>query len=187
MYRYHGDVSHVNEDLVGDQFLQPALGLLRDYTRGVRDDRGLSDETFLRLGLRRALDGDESGRAFLQARGDAGEGLARATWFDAWQSRRRLGLIEQIAGRSYAAMERLLGERDWLGAFPELAERAVWAVDGHQIEHACHATRDGKGARGKGVRPLFVDYALAVVRARREDVPGWPGSCASNSKGRSIM
>lgn len=138
--------------------MQPALGLLRDYTRGARRDGALDDETFVRLGLRRALDGDESGRAFIQARGDSGEALARTTWFDAWQSRRRLGLIEQMAGHSYAVMERLLQERDWLGAFPELGERAVWAVDGHQIEHACHALRDGKGARV----PVGVTYGLCL-------------------------
>ncbi len=138
--------------------MQPALDLLRDYTRGARRDGALDDETFVRLGLRRALDGDESGRAFLQARGDAGEGVARTTWFDAWQSRRRLSLIEQMAGRSYAVMERLLQERDWLGAFPELGERAVWAVDGHQIEHACHALRDRKGEQV----PVGVTYGLCL-------------------------
>jgi hypothetical protein len=158
MYRYHGDVSHLHQDLVGEQFLQPALGLLRDYTRGVRSDGPLDDETFLRLGLRRALDGDESGRAFLQARGDAGETLARTTWFDAWHSPRRLGLIEQIAARSYAVMERRLAERDWLGAFPELQQRAVWAVDGHQIAHACHAMRDRKGDHV----PVGVSYGLCL-------------------------
>ncbi len=138
--------------------MQPALGRLRDYTRGARRDGTLDDETFVRLGLRRALDGDESGRAFLQARGDAGEALARATWFDAWQSRRRLAVIEQMAGRSYAVMERLLQERDWLGAFPELQERAVWAVDGHQIEHACHALRDRQAEQV----PVGITYGLCL-------------------------
>jgi hypothetical protein len=138
--------------------MHPALGLLRDYTRGAREGGSLDDATFVRLGLRRALDGDESGRAFLQARGGAGEALARATWFDAWQSDRRLGMIGQMAAHSYAVMERLLQERDWLGAFPELTGRAVWAVDGHQIEHACHATRDAKG----GQVPVGVSYGLCL-------------------------
>lgn len=151
-------MSSLEESLVGEQFLQPALGLLRDYTRGARIGGPLDDESFLRLGLRRALDGDESGRAFLQARGGAGEPLARTTWFDAWQSTRRLGLIAQIAGHSYAVMERLLHSRDWLGAFPELTGRAVWAVDGHQIEHACHALRDPKGEQA----PVGVTYGLCL-------------------------
>lgn len=138
--------------------MQPALGLLRDYTRGARRDGPLDDETFVRLGLRRALDGDESGRAFLQALGDVGEAPARASWFDAWQSHRRLSLLEQLASHSYAMMERLLKQRDWLGAFAELKERAVWAVDGHQIEHACHALRDGKGEQV----PVGVTYGLCL-------------------------
>ena len=41
--------------------------------------------------------------------------------------------------------ERFLQPRDWLGAFPELAGRAVWAVDGHQLEHASHSARDRQG------------------------------------------
>ena len=36
---------------------------------------------------------------------------------------------------------------DWLKDVPDLQGRAVWAVDGHQIEHACHALRDAKGRR----------------------------------------
>jgi hypothetical protein len=151
-------MSPLEQSLVSDQFLEPALGLLRHYTRGVRQGGALDDEAFLRLGLRRALDGDESGRAFLQARGDCAQALARSTWFDAWQSPRRLTLLAQIAARSYEVMERMLNERDWLGAFAELRERALWAVDGHQIEHACHALRDGKDARV----PVGVTYGLCL-------------------------
>ena len=138
-------MSQIEQDLVSDQFMEPALGLLRDYTRGVRANGALDDASFLRLGLRRALDGDESGRAFLQARGDSGHALARATWFDACRSARRLSMLEQVSARSYEVMERALHERDWLGEFVELKQRALWAVDGHQVEHACHALRDRKG------------------------------------------
>lgn len=35
---------------------------------------------------------------------------------------------------------------DLLCAFPELRDRAVYAVDGHQLEHASHAARDRKGS-----------------------------------------
>ena len=90
------------------------------------------------------LDGDESGRAFLQALGDGGTALARTTWFDALQSSRRLAVVEEVARESYGQFERRLEGRDWLGEFPELKQRAVWAIDGHQIEHACHAHRDAK-------------------------------------------
>jgi hypothetical protein len=54
-------------------------------------------------------------------------------------------MVAEVATRSYEVFERFLQPRDWLGAFPELAQRAVWAVDGHHLEHACHAQRDPKG------------------------------------------
>lgn len=136
---------------VDDYFMAPADALLRDYTRQQRAlETGLTDARFLRLGLTRALEGDESGRAFLQTladQPDAGPALARSTWFDAFQSERRLALLSEVATTSYRHFERELRGRDWLGAFPELKDLPVWAVDGHQIEHACHSPRDGKGER----------------------------------------
>ena len=131
--------------LFDEKFFAPALRLVRDYSRNARrGDDGLDDESFVRLGLQRALDGDESGRCFLQALGDNGQPLARSTWFDAFQSQRRLAVTAEVADVSYAQFEKELAGRDWLGAFEELNDRAVWAFDGHQIEHACHAQRDGK-------------------------------------------
>jgi hypothetical protein len=53
-------------------------------------------------------------------------------------------LITEVATTSYRRFERELAGRDWLASFPELREVPVWAVDGHQIEHACHAPRDRK-------------------------------------------
>lgn len=144
---------------IDDQFMEPVLHLLRDYCRNMRPGcEGLSDERYLRLGLQRVLDGDESGRAFLQVLGDDGTPLARATWFDALQSARRLAMVQELATLSYAKFEERLQGRDWLGEFPELAERAVWAVDGHQIEHACHAAPDGKGRQV----PLGLTYGLCL-------------------------
>lgn len=134
---------------VDDYFMAPADDLLRDYIRNQRSmETGLTDARFLRLGLTRALEGDESGRAFLQTLADRPEvspRLARSTWFDAFQSERRLDLLTEVATTSYRHFERNLRGRDWLGAFPELKDLPVWAVDGHQVEHACHSPRDGKG------------------------------------------
>ena len=130
---------------VDEAFFEPAFRLLRDYCRHRRDTPELSDEQFLRGGLLRVLGHCDSGRDFLQARQDRGEALARATWFDALHSRRRAALVAEVATRSYEHADRLLQPRDWLGAFPELAGRAVWAVDGHQLTHACHAARNPKG------------------------------------------
>jgi hypothetical protein len=138
------------ESTLGDQpmsesFFEPALGLLRDYCRHRRDTPELSDEQFLRSGLQRVLGHCDSGRDFLQASQDRGEALARATWFDALHSPRRAAMIAEVAARSYEVFDRFLRPRDWLGAFPELKGRAVWAVDGHHLAHACHAARDRKG------------------------------------------
>ena len=130
---------------VGESFFEPAIRLLRDYCRQRRDTPELSDEQFLRGGLQRVLGHCDSGRDFLQACQDRGEALARSTWFDALHSRRRAAMVAEVATRSYEIFERFLQPRDWLGAFPELARRAVWAVDGHHLAHACHAQRDPKG------------------------------------------
>lgn len=127
-----------------ESFFEPALRLARDYSRHRRDVTGLSDEQFLRLGIERVLGHCDSGRDFLQTRQDRGEALARSTWFDALHSKRRGLMVAEVATRSYEIFSRFLAERDWLAEFPELAGRAVWAVDGHQMAHACHAQTTAK-------------------------------------------
>lgn len=93
------------------------------------------------------MEGDESGRAFLQTLADQPQvqTLAKSPWLDAFQSSRRLDLIAKVATNSYHHFERVVEDRDWLGAFPELKDSPVWAVDGHQIQHASHAIKDGNG------------------------------------------
>lgn len=134
------------DEPVDESFFEPAVRLLRDHCRSRRETPGLSDEQFLQEGLRRVLSRCDSGRDFLQPRQDTGAALARATWFDALQSPRRATMVAEVAYRSYELFDRFLRARDWLAAFPELAGCAVWAVDGHHLEHACHAARDVKGA-----------------------------------------
>lgn len=129
---------------VDASFFEPALRLLRDHCRHRRDTPELSDEQFLRSGIERILGHCDSGRDFLQICQDRGATLARATWFDALHSRRRADMVAEVAARSYEVFDRFLQPRDWLAAFPELAGRAVWAVDGHHLAHACHAARDPK-------------------------------------------
>jgi hypothetical protein len=130
---------------VSETFFEPALRLLRDYCRHRRDTPELSDAQFLQGGFQRVLGHFDSGRDFLQDRQDSGEALARTTWFDALHSRRRAAMVAEVATRSYEVFDRFLQPRDWLEAFPELAGRAIWAVDGHHLEHACHSARDPKG------------------------------------------
>ncbi len=137
--------TNLGQQTVDESFFEPALRILRDYCRHRRDTPELSDEQFLRGSLERILGHRDSGRDFLQACQDRGESLARATWFDALHSRRRAAMVAEVATRSYEVFDRFLRPRDWLGAFPELAGCPVWAVDGHHLEHACHAGRDAKG------------------------------------------
>ena len=145
MYVYYGYMDTSFQDLaVDDAFFEPALRLLRDYCRHRRDTPELADERFLRDCLQRVLGHWDSGRDFLQARQDCGENLPRTTWFDALHSSRRATLVAEVASRSYDLFDRFLQPRDWLQEFPELKGRAVWAVDGHHLEHATHSARDLK-------------------------------------------
>jgi len=130
-----------------EEFFGPALTLLHDYCRAESTDGALPDARFIRLGLRRCLDHYDSGRDFLQALADRGEPLARATFSKRCTSPRRLVILEEVATRLATHAAQALAEVDWLASVPGLADREVWAVDGHQIEHACHALRDAKGAR----------------------------------------
>lgn len=133
-------------DFDGD-FFRPVLTPLHDYCRAELTGGALPDALFIRLGLRRCLDHYDSGRDFLQELADLGEPLARATFFDALHQPRRLAILAEVAARLAADAAKALVEVDWLASVPGLANREVWAVDGHQIEHACHALRDAKEAR----------------------------------------
>jgi len=133
------------QQLVSESLFEPAFRIVQHYCRNRRDTPKLSDEQFLRYGFLRVLGHFDSGRDFVQDRQDGGEALALTTWFDALHSGRRATMVAEVATRSYEIFSRFLQLRDWLGAFPELAGRAVWAVDGHHLEHACHAGRDPKG------------------------------------------
>jgi len=139
------DINRFNR--FGEAFFNPALTLLHDYCRAEKTDGALPDALFIRLGLRRCLDHYDSGRDFLQELADGGEPLARATFFDALHQSRRLVIVEEVVARLAAHVAEEMVEVDWLASVPGLADREVWAVDGHQIEHACHAVRDAKQAR----------------------------------------
>jgi hypothetical protein len=153
---------------IDNSFAGPALDILNNYVRHVyKNDTGLSDERFLRLGLSRALEGDESGRAFLQALADVpgATQLARATWFDSLHSERRLRILSEVATQSYRRFEKLLAGRDWLENFPELKDHPVWAIDGHQIAHPCHALPDAKGAQVSSGTIYVLCLHIGLLRA----------------------
>ena len=130
-----------------EAFFQPAMSLLHEYCRKQKTSGTLPDERFLRLCLERCLGAFDSGRDFLQYEGDNGRDLARATFFDSLHQPRRLEVISEVSERLVRHAAKQLESVDWLKDVPGLQGRSVWAVDGHQIEHACHALRDDKHRR----------------------------------------
>lgn len=130
-----------------EAFFEPAMTLLHDYCRQEQTGGTLPDARFIRLGLERCLGAFDSGRDFLQYEADNGRDLARATFFDAFHQPRRLAVIAEVSERLVRLAAKQLEPVDWLKDVPGLQGRSVWAVDGHQIEHACHALRDAKDRR----------------------------------------
>lgn len=128
-----------------DQLMAPACFVLENYSRHTRPCPAISDEDFVRRGFLRTLSQVKSGRDFLQHQTEVfGQPVARASFFDSLHSSRRRDLLLELNSQLYVQSHSEARE-NLLAPFPELANRAVWAVDGHKIEHACHALRDPKG------------------------------------------
>ena len=131
--------------LLLEQLLAPMENVRRNFTRSTRDCPGIPDRDFLRLGFLRTLSQVRSGRDFLQQQQEIYDTvIQRSSFFDSLHSERRLQFLNETSWELYAR-GRQSQSTDLLACFPELQGRRVWAVDGHKIEHACHALRDGKG------------------------------------------
>jgi Transposase DDE domain len=131
--------------LLLEQLLAPMENVRRNFTRSGRDCPGIPDPDFLRLGFLRTLSQARSGRDFLQQQAEIWNTvIQRSSFFDSLHSERRLHFLNEICWELYAR-GRQSQPTDLLACFPELLGCRVWAVDGHKIEHACHALRDGKG------------------------------------------
>jgi len=134
--------------LLLDQLLAPMKHVLDNYTRQRRNCSAIGDEEFIRMGFWRTLSQANSGRDFLQQQAETFDNsLQRSSFFDTLHSARGLRLLREASAQLYLQnRQRAVDEAgDLLAAFPELQGRGVWAVDGHKIEHACHALRDTKG------------------------------------------
>jgi len=128
-----------------DQLLGPLDNVCLNYIRSSRVCPGIPDPDFLRLGFLRTLSQARSGRDFLQQQREiCDQTIRRSSFFDSLHSERRLQFLHQTSWELYAR-GRQRQSSDLLEVFPELRGRRVWAVDGHKIEHACHALRDNKG------------------------------------------
>ena len=139
---YHG-LTHLE---IAERLLAMALAEVPDRMR--RNCEAVDDPAFLLMGLRRVLEQRYvSGREFIQSEQMAGDELARSTYFATLASPRRRALAEAVEEELRAKLSRWLALAgvNHLALFPELAGRAVFAADGHYIEHACHSPRDEKG------------------------------------------
>jgi hypothetical protein len=138
--------SHFSKNpLLLEQLLAPIENVCRNFTRSGRDCPGISDPEFLRLGFLRTLSQARSGRDFLQQQHEIWDTMIqRSSFFDTLHSERRLHFLNEASWELYTR-GRQSQPTDLLACFPELQGCRVWAVDGHKIEHACHALRDGKG------------------------------------------
>ena len=102
----------------------------------------VGDEELFFLCVSRAMGQFESGRAFLQdlsLRYDTP--VPRASFFEALQSKRRAAVISKISDEAFKMFEEISLESgtDFLKAFPELNDYAVFNGDGHYISHSAHA------------------------------------------------
>jgi len=160
MATYASRVSAINKDpLIGyldlqqnpslrDQFFAPLIHVLENYSRQKIDCREISDADFLRLGCWRILSLAQSGRDFIQQQQEVFDSeLKRSSFFATLHSGRRRNLLIECSWQLYLQGSRELCRQsdDLLATFTELKGRPVWAVDGHQIAHACHAVKDRKG------------------------------------------
>jgi len=150
-----------------DNFFAPLLDLLAgaEHRRACPE---LSDEEWLRLGVRRAIEEHPSGRAFLQHLASGGVAAPEHShFFETLKSPRRLALVSEVSKGLAAGLPELPG--DWWSGVPELAGFDVYAGDGHFHAAAAHDPRDrkdgGKYAAGHFFSLNLRSHALSHLSA----------------------
>ena len=114
----------------------------------------LTDQDWLRLGVRRAIEGRPSGRAFLQHLALSGlESPEHSHFFETLKSARRLALVSEVSRALAAGLPPLPG--DWGSGVPELADLDVYAGDGHFHAAAAHDPRDAENGGKDAVGHFF--------------------------------
>lgn len=113
--------------------------------RGMRNNTSLPDLEFALAGISRVLSKSRSGREWLQCNLDFK--ICRSTFFDALKSVRRKGIIWELSQHFTEGLSATMRKAgiDFLADMPKLADVAVIAVDGHEIEHPQHAVKNKKG------------------------------------------
>ena len=141
------DISSL-QNLTEDQLLATLIARSFDYTRNRRKCKGITDNDFINFAVERVMGEYCSGRDFLQYKNEIeGAEIARATFFSALDSSRRLSLIEDISkafNNDIGNYMKAFGT-DYLRDFPEIADYQVYSGDGHYIDHASHTEKDASG------------------------------------------
>ena len=129
---------------LSSRFFNPALDLLPGCLHQ-RHCPELSDADWLRLGVRRCLAPQSSGRGFLQTLASLAPALCpdSSHFFESLKSQRRLALCAELNARLCAHAMQVLP--DALAAFPCLAGFDIHAGDGHYHAHAVHDPADSAG------------------------------------------
>jgi hypothetical protein len=119
-----------------EHFFAPVSALLAN-AKNQRSCPELSDQKWLQLGIRRVLEDQSSGRAFLQnlsASGGAAPSLSH--FFESLKSARRLALVTEVSNGLAKSLPTLVPAA-W-DTLPELFNMDVYAGDGHFHEAAAH-------------------------------------------------
>ena len=150
-----------------ESFFAPARTHL-DQAPSARVCPELSDDQWLLLGVRRALEDRPTGRGFLQHLTAAGlEAPATSHFFETLKSARRLALIAECSHGLARSLPELGG--DFWGGVPELEGFEIHAGDGHFHAAAAHdtpAADDGtKYATGHFFSLHLRTHALAHLTA----------------------
>jgi len=138
------------ETSVASRFFNPAKIQL-SHCKSKRDCPSLSDEEWVKLGVKRVIDAPQSGRDFLQSlvsQGDRAPGNSH--FFETLKSKRRLRLCEELNERIVATHHSDLG--DVLADFDELKNFEIRAGDGHWHGAASHDPAQLSSVKEDGTR-----------------------------------
>lgn len=136
------------QNLTEGQLLATFTNRSFDYTRHSRKCKAITDVDFINFGFERVMGEYCSGRDFLQYKNEIEDAdIARATFFSALDSSRRLNLVEDISKSFNNDIDNYMKAfgTDYLQDFPELVDYQVYSGDGHYINHASHTEKDGSG------------------------------------------
>lgn len=120
---------------------------------------GMEDEELYLFCVFRAMGRFESGRAFLQDLSlRYNTAVPRSSFFEALQSKRRTAVISKISAEAFKMFEQSSfesGGADFLKAFPELNDYAVFNGDGHYISHSAHVVPE-KGKKKHAAGSIYI-------------------------------